>query len=110
MIVIESLRLHLSQFQMVDAPEVFACITPAIGGWPSFDFFYPSTTSAAPAFVLFESWEPLTYPSGDVPRLLPGSVGREKIGGANASGAQLSHGRKAGPASVGMVTAKLGQL
>jgi RimJ/RimL family protein N-acetyltransferase len=30
MIVIESLRLHLSQFQMVDAPEVFACITPAI--------------------------------------------------------------------------------
>src|SRR5215467_9430480 len=30
MIVIQSPRLQLSQFQMVDAPEVFACITPAI--------------------------------------------------------------------------------
>jgi RimJ/RimL family protein N-acetyltransferase len=30
MIVIRSQRLQLSQFQMTDAPEVFACITPAI--------------------------------------------------------------------------------
>src|SRR5262250_1075500 len=30
MIVIESPRLQLSQFQMMDAPEVFGCITPAI--------------------------------------------------------------------------------
>jgi RimJ/RimL family protein N-acetyltransferase len=30
MIVIESPRLQLSQFQMIDAHEVFACITPAI--------------------------------------------------------------------------------
>ena len=30
MIVIQSPRLQLSQFQMKDAPEVFACITPAI--------------------------------------------------------------------------------
>jgi RimJ/RimL family protein N-acetyltransferase len=30
MIVIQSPRLQLSQFQMTDAPEVFACITPAI--------------------------------------------------------------------------------
>ncbi|MGA7756014.1 MAG: GNAT family N-acetyltransferase [Candidatus Sulfotelmatobacter sp.] len=30
MIVIESPRLQLSQFQMTDAPEVFGCITPAI--------------------------------------------------------------------------------
>jgi RimJ/RimL family protein N-acetyltransferase len=30
MIVIQSPRLRLSQFQMMDAPEVFACITPAI--------------------------------------------------------------------------------
>jgi len=30
MIVIRSARLQLSQFQMADAPEVFACITPAI--------------------------------------------------------------------------------
>ena len=30
MIVIESPRLHLSQFQMVDAPDVFGCITPAV--------------------------------------------------------------------------------
>ena len=30
MIVIQSPRLQLSQFQMVDAPEVFGCITPAI--------------------------------------------------------------------------------
>ncbi|HKF05764.1 MAG TPA: GNAT family N-acetyltransferase [Candidatus Sulfotelmatobacter sp.] len=30
MIVIQSPRLQLSQFQMMDAPEVFACITPAI--------------------------------------------------------------------------------
>lgn len=30
MIVIQSSRLRLSQFQMVDAQEVFACITPAI--------------------------------------------------------------------------------
>jgi len=30
MIVIQSPRLHLSQFQMMDAQEVFACITPAI--------------------------------------------------------------------------------
>jgi len=33
----------------------------------------------------------------------------EKIGGANASGVQLSNRRKAGAASVSMVTAKLGQ-
>lgn len=30
MIVIQSLRLQLSQFQMKDAQEVFGCITPAI--------------------------------------------------------------------------------
>jgi RimJ/RimL family protein N-acetyltransferase len=30
MIVIQSPRLQISQFQMVDAPEVFGCITPAI--------------------------------------------------------------------------------
>ena len=30
MIVIQSPRLQLSEFQMTDAPEVFACITPAI--------------------------------------------------------------------------------
>src|SRR5258707_3709491 len=30
MIVIQSARLHLSQFQMMDAKEVFGCITPAI--------------------------------------------------------------------------------
>lgn len=30
MIVIQSPRLRLSQFQMMDAPEVFGCITPAI--------------------------------------------------------------------------------
>ena len=30
MIVIQSPRLQLSQFQMMDAPEVFGCITPAI--------------------------------------------------------------------------------
>src|SRR5208282_3018122 len=30
MIVIQSPRLQLSQFQMIDAQEVFACITPAI--------------------------------------------------------------------------------
>jgi len=30
MIVIQSPRLRLSQFQMRDAPEVFGCITPAI--------------------------------------------------------------------------------
>ena len=30
MIVIQSPRLQLSQFQMTDAEEVFACITPAI--------------------------------------------------------------------------------
>src|SRR5437588_10386652 len=30
MIVIPSPRLQLSQFQMMDAPEVFGCITPAI--------------------------------------------------------------------------------
>jgi len=30
MIVIQSPRLQLSQFQMADAPEIFACITPAI--------------------------------------------------------------------------------
>ena len=30
MIVIRSLRLQLSQFQMMDAQEVFGCITPAI--------------------------------------------------------------------------------
>ena len=30
MIVIQSPRLKLSQFQMMDAQEVFACITPAI--------------------------------------------------------------------------------
>ena len=30
MIVIQSSRLQLSQFQMADAPEVFACITPPI--------------------------------------------------------------------------------
>src|SRR5579871_535640 len=29
MIVIRSPRLQLSQFQMMDAPEVFGCITPA---------------------------------------------------------------------------------
>ena len=29
MIVIQSPRLRLSQFQMTDAPEVFGCITPA---------------------------------------------------------------------------------
>lgn len=40
---------------------------------------------------------------------LHGSVGRKKIGGANASGAQLSNKRKAGAASVSMVTAKVGQ-
>ena len=28
--VIQSARLRLSQFQMMDAPDVFACITPAI--------------------------------------------------------------------------------
>ena len=71
--------------------------------------FRPSTISAAPAFVLFESWAPLTLPSRDVSRSLRGSVGREKIGGANASGAQLSNRRKAGAASVSMVTVKVGQ-
>jgi len=30
MIVIQSRRLRLSQFQMIDAQEVFACITPGI--------------------------------------------------------------------------------
>jgi RimJ/RimL family protein N-acetyltransferase len=30
MIVIQSPRLRLSQFQMTDAPDVFPCITPAI--------------------------------------------------------------------------------
>jgi RimJ/RimL family protein N-acetyltransferase len=30
MIAIQSPRLQLSQFQMMDAPEVFGCITPAI--------------------------------------------------------------------------------
>src|SRR5579871_5585532 len=30
MIVIQSPRLQLSQFQMIDAQEVFGCITPAI--------------------------------------------------------------------------------
>ncbi len=30
MIVIQSSRLKLTQFQMVDAPDVFGCITPAI--------------------------------------------------------------------------------
>jgi RimJ/RimL family protein N-acetyltransferase len=30
MIVIQSPRLQLSEFQIIDAPEVFACITPAI--------------------------------------------------------------------------------
>ncbi len=30
MIVIRSPRLQLSEFQLIDAPEVFACITPAI--------------------------------------------------------------------------------
>jgi RimJ/RimL family protein N-acetyltransferase len=30
MIVIQSPRLQLRQFQMMDAPEVFGCITPAI--------------------------------------------------------------------------------
>jgi RimJ/RimL family protein N-acetyltransferase len=30
MIIILSARLHLSQFQIADAEEVFACITPAI--------------------------------------------------------------------------------
>jgi len=35
------------------------------------------------------------------------SVGREKIGGANASGAQLPNGKKAGTALVSMVTSTL---
>jgi RimJ/RimL family protein N-acetyltransferase len=30
MIVIQSPRLQLSQFQMMDAPDVFRCITPAV--------------------------------------------------------------------------------
>jgi RimJ/RimL family protein N-acetyltransferase len=30
MIIIQSTRLQLSQFQMMDAEEVFACITPAV--------------------------------------------------------------------------------
>ena len=30
MIIIQSPRLRLSQFQMIDAPEVFGCITPSI--------------------------------------------------------------------------------
>jgi hypothetical protein len=50
--------------------------------------------------VLFESWAPLTLPSRDVSRSLHGSVGREEIGGANASGAQPSDRRKAGAARI----------
>jgi len=30
MIVIQSPRLHLGEFQRMNAPEVFGCITPAI--------------------------------------------------------------------------------
>ena len=30
MMVIKSSRLQLSQFEMLDAPDVFGCITPAI--------------------------------------------------------------------------------
>jgi GNAT superfamily N-acetyltransferase len=33
MIVIQSARLQLSQFQMIDAQEVFGCITPAIAAF-----------------------------------------------------------------------------
>src|SRR5437660_586817 len=79
------------------------------GGWPRFEFFYPSTISAAPAFVLFESWEPLTYPSGDVPRRPHGSVGRGKSVAQTPVVPNFPTVRKAGAASVSMVTAKLGQ-
>src|SRR5215471_10760154 len=37
MIVIPSPRLQLSQFQMIDAPEVFGCITPAIAKFMSWE-------------------------------------------------------------------------
>src|ERR1700744_1395261 len=37
MIVILSPRLHLSQFQMADAEEVFACITPSIARFMRWD-------------------------------------------------------------------------
>jgi RimJ/RimL family protein N-acetyltransferase len=37
MIVIQSSRLQLSQFQMTDAQEVFGCITPAIAKFMSWE-------------------------------------------------------------------------
>ena len=37
MIVIQSPRLHLSQFQISDAEEVFACITPAVARFMQWD-------------------------------------------------------------------------
>ncbi|HUA16404.1 MAG TPA: GNAT family N-acetyltransferase [Verrucomicrobiae bacterium] len=37
MIVIQSPRLQLSQFQMMDAPEIFGCITPAIAKFMSWE-------------------------------------------------------------------------
>jgi hypothetical protein len=87
---------------------VFAYAATEEGGWPSFDFFYSGTTFGCPSFRSFRKLGATNLSFwGCFPRL--GSVGREKIDGANASGAQLSNGRKAGAASVSMVTAKLGQ-
>lgn len=37
MIVIQSPRLQLSQFQMTDAPEVFGCITPGVARFMSWE-------------------------------------------------------------------------
>ena len=46
MIVIQSPRLQLSQFQMMNAQEVFRCITPTIANI-NFDSVYHGKDSAA---------------------------------------------------------------
>ncbi len=72
--------------------------------------FIPSHDLGCPSFRSFRKLGTLTLSLwGCFPQPLHGSVRREKIGGANASGAQLSNRRKAGAASVSMVTAKMGQ-
>jgi hypothetical protein len=87
------MNLHLVAARFVSEK----CDCAMLGAGPASILFYPWQTFGCPSF---RSFQKLSF--WDASRRL-GSVEREKIGGVNASGAQLSNGRKAEAASVNMV-------
>jgi hypothetical protein len=72
-------------------------------------FSTPSTISAAPAFVLFESWAPLTLPFGMFPAASTVRLGERKSVAQTPVVPSFPTEGKLGQPQFSVVTAKLGQ-